>query len=260
MLNADTSDCSRNVVVTGYWPATNEMLRPWSTNAAQNPTGWVGENWRGKGFDVYAFFPEFPPDGDPMNDPFGSDGWVGAPDADLRVDFQDTSSDFWRIVDVYQPHVMITTSRGGSIGWEVEAFEGGHDGGTANPAEDWRSDQHGATTLPTQRSIEPRSWDAISTYRRGKRLNSQLPMDAVVAAATALDLTSVQIDDGTSGNYLSGFAALHGLYYNQLNPHNVAAGHIHVGVDVSTADARQLMEATLDAVLGQFNAAALPCP
>ena len=253
--------CPKNVVLTGYWPATNEMLRSWSTNPAQNPGPWIGQNWNGHGFDVYAFFPEFPPDGNPMNDPFGSDGWVGSPSSDLRVDYQDTSTDFWRIMDTYQPHILITTSRGGSIGWEVEGVEGGHGGSGADPANDWSSDQHGSQTRPTQSSIEPRSWSAISTYRGGNTLPSQLPMNDIVTAAQALNLESVQIDTtGTSGNYLSGFIALHGLYYNQVTPHNVAAGHLHVGISVSTVNAQSLMHATLDAVLSQFDPAVMRCP
>ena len=123
--------CAKKVVLMGYWPPTNEMLRPWSTNVAQNPGGWVGENWGGYGYDVYAYFPEFPPDGDPSNDAIGAPGAVGSPDFDLRVDYQATSADFWRIVDEQQPRILLTTSRGGEIGWEIEALEGGH--GLENP-------------------------------------------------------------------------------------------------------------------------------
>ncbi len=251
--------CPRNVVISGYWPNTNEMLRPWSQNAAQNPGGWEGQNWNGHGFDVYAFFPEFPPDGNPMNDPFGSDGWVGS--GDLKVDYQDTSADFWRLMDTYQPHIVVTTSRGGSIGWEVEAVEGGHDGGSGNPADDWNSDQHGSIGQPTQASVDARSWTAISTYRAGTRLSSQLPMAEIVTATQALGLESVQIDtNGTSGNYLSGFMGLHGLYYNQIASHNVAAGHIHVGISVSAANAETLMRTTLDTILSAIDPSSLSCP
>jgi len=253
--------CRKNVVLMGYWPPTNEMLRLWSQNPAQNPDTWIGANWGGYNFDLYAFFPEFPPDGDPSNDPIGSEGSVGSPDSDLRVDFQDTSADFWRIVDEYQPSILITTSRGGAIGWEIEAVEGGHgSAGNNDPALDWRSDGYGTVTHPTQATVDPRSWMAISSYRQGNRLTSQLPMDDIVAATSSLTGESVQIDMGTSGNYLSGFLGLHGLYYNQIASHNVAAGHIHVGSSVSTADARTLLTATLHAVLGQYDADALPCP
>jgi hypothetical protein len=253
--------CAKNVVVMGYWPPTNEMLRPWSTNPLQNPDGWQGEDWGGYGYDVYSFFPEFPPDGDPTNDQIGEPGAVGSPDFDLRVDYQATTADFWRIVDEYQPILLVTTSRGGEIGWEVEALEGGH--GMMNmgdPSKDWASDKSGQVQLPTMDTVEPRTWDAISMYRKGVTLPSQLPMDAIVDAAAALGLTSVQIDQGTSGNFLSGFLALHGLYYNQLAPHNLAAGHIHVGIDLPVADASALIDATLHAVLQQHPADAAACP
>lgn len=253
--------CTKNVVLMGYWPPTNEMLRPWSTNATQNPDGWIGKNWGDHGYDVHAFFPEFPPDGDPNNDAIGDDGAVGSPDFDLRVDYQATSADFWRIVDMLQPIVLVTTSRGGQIGWEVEAIEGGHGlGNNTDPAQDWASDKHGADPLPTEATIEARSWSAISTYRQGNTLPSQLPIDAIVAATSALGLTNVVVDQGTSGNFLSGFLGLHGVYYNSVTPHNVAAGHIHVGNGMPVADASALIEATLHAVLEQHPADSVECP
>ena len=30
---------TQNILITGYWPPTNEMLRQWSQNPAQNPGG-----------------------------------------------------------------------------------------------------------------------------------------------------------------------------------------------------------------------------
>ena len=254
-------DCAKNVVLTGYWPPTNEMLRPWSTDLQKNPQGWTGRNWGNYGFDVYAFFPEFPPDGDPMNDPFGTDGWIGSPDSVLRVDYQHSSVDFWQIVDRLRPHVLVTTSRGGALGWEIEAVEGGHDNATDDPANDWLADGHGEFTLPERDSIAPRSWAAISEYRRGRTLASQLPMQRILAATQALQLTEVGIDpDGTSGRYLSGFMGLHGLYYNSLNAHVVAAGHIHVGIDVPVENAQALLEASLHSILQPLNPLSLDCP
>jgi hypothetical protein len=249
--DGDGDPCHRNVVVMGYWPPTNEMLRQWSTNPDQNPDGWTGENWRDHGYDVYAFFPEFPPDGDPTNDQIGEPGAVGSADSDLQVDYQDTSADFWRIVDAYEPAILITTSRGGQIGWELEAVEGGHDGGTRDPAQDWSSDGYGPELRPTQASVDPRSWAGMSAYRQGSQLPSQLPLEAIREAALGLNLTSVEIDLGTSGNFLSGFLALHGLLYNADAAHSVAAGHIHVGFGLPNADARTLIETTIEVVLEQ---------
>jgi hypothetical protein len=235
----------------GYWPPTNEMLRPWSQNSAQNRGAWIGENWNGHGYDVYAFFPEFPPDGDPTNDSIGDPGAVGSPESDLQVDYQDTSQDFWTIVDTYEPAILITTSRGGQIGWEIEAIEGGHDSGGDNPAFDWVPDGYGDDLFPTEASVDPRSWTGIEIYRQGLQLPSQLPLEPIRVATEALALTSVVIEQGTSGNFLSGFLGLHGLLYNAAAPHNVAAGHIHVGVALPVEDAQALIEATLEVVLAE---------
>lgn len=253
--------CTKRVVLMGYWPPTNEMLRQWSTNAQQNPSGWQGENWRGHGYDVLSFFPEFPPDGDPTNDQLGEPGSVGSPDFDLRVDYQATSADFWRIVDEQQPSIIVTSSRGGEIGWELEAIEGGHgEDRDGSPAQDWTSDLNGRATRPTEATIDPRSWDAISTFRVGNTVPSTLPLDAILAATDALGLTQVAIERTTSGNYLSGFLGLHGIYYQQQTRFAVAGGHIHVGAALPVSTATPLMEATLEAILIAHPAERSPCP
>lgn len=255
-----------SIVLIGYWPPTNDMLRQFSTDSTQNPDGWAGQNWQGLGHDVYSFFPEFPPDNMPFNDPFGSDGWVGSADSDFRVDYQDTSADFWTVMDALKPVALITFSFGDFDNrWEIERVEGGHFGGST-PEFDWITDANGITQ-PTQDSIDPRSWDAISTYRDGNRLQTQLPVDNILAATAALGLANVFVDEtGTSGEYLSGFLALHGLYYNSLHNdpndpfRNIAAGHIHVGSSLSVADAKLLSEVTLTQVLNHVNSVQSPQP
>ena len=110
-------------------------------------------------------------------------------------------------------------------------------------------------------SIDPRSWQAISTYRLGRQLRSTLPVDAIFSATSALDLTEVAIDrSDTSGNYLSGFLGLHGIYYQQTHDHAFSAGHIHVGRQVTVPNAYQLMVTTLSTVLDAHPAHTLPCP
>ena len=242
--NSSTPEqCNNTVVVTGYWPPTNEMLRHLSANSQQNPGGWQGENWRNTGYNVYAYFPEFPPDGDPTNDAIGEPGSVGAMDADFQVDYQDTSADFWRIMDRHQPRILITTSRGGDIGWELEAVEGGH-----GQASEWTSDRWGQVTHPLAGSIDPRSTTMVERHAT-HRLRSALPLALIKQQTAAMKLTDVAIDDNTSGSYLSGFMGLHGLFYHQTHLHNVAAGHVHVGRHVSVYDARRLLETTLATVL-----------
>lgn len=51
----------KNILVTRFWHPTNEKLRRFSNNLEKNPEGWIGENWNGMGFDVYAYFPETDP-------------------------------------------------------------------------------------------------------------------------------------------------------------------------------------------------------
>ena len=100
------------LMVTGYWPPTNEMLRHFSQNSELNPSGWEGENWNNLGFDVVSFFPEFnPPDCSNCGQGYG----------DFEVDYQDTSQDSWRIIDEVKPAGIITFSRGfNNNSWELE--------------------------------------------------------------------------------------------------------------------------------------------
>ena len=111
------------------------------------------------------------------------------------------------------------------------------------------------------------SLNVQSQHWYGNRLQSQLPVDDIVSATSALGLANVFIDETeTSGNYLSGFLGLHGLYYNSLHndPNdpfwNIAAGHIHVGSGLSVADARLLSEVTLNQTLLHINSVAVSEP
>ena len=89
---------------------------------------------------------------------------------------------------------------------------------------------------------------------------SALPLDAIFDATDALAVTSVVIENGTSGNFLSGFLGLHGVYYQLHAKHALAAGHIHVGFGLPVADATALIEATVEAVILAHPADAAACP
>lgn len=82
------------ILVTGYWPPSNEGVRPFSTSATQNPTGWIGSDWESRGYDVHTYFPEFVPP-DCSN--------CGKGTGDLEVDYQDTTADFWPIANALAP-------------------------------------------------------------------------------------------------------------------------------------------------------------
>jgi len=101
----------------------------------------------------------------------------------------------------------------------------------------------------------------------GNQLQSQLPIHNIVAATSGYEFANVFIDEtGTSGNYLSGFLGLHGLYYNSLHNdpndpfRNIAAGHIHVGSGLSVDQAKLLTEVTLNETLLHINDSSVPVP
>lgn len=216
-----------NILITGYWPPTNEMLREFSDNAVQNPGGWIGGNWEGRGYDVFAFFPEFP-------------NGIGRGQGDFEVDYQDTSNDWWPLVAQLQPIGIITFSRANTTnGWELEG------GNRTYVASQWTPD-YLAPTRPTPElpimQFEPPLTERYST----------LPFAAIIAAVQAsganVNPFSTVIDDG---RFLSNFIGYHGCWYHALHASpsdpawNIAAGHIHVGQGTALNDARIATKVTL---------------
>lgn len=209
---------NKTVLLTGYWPPTNEMLRPFSADAEMNPDGWQGKNWQGSGYDVYAYFPEFP--GGTKVNPKG--------DGDFEVDYQDTLADFQRLTHQLKPEVIISFGRGPGP-WQIEV--------NAPWQQEWVNDY----SDPTQ--PEP--------INRNKALKTTLPAERIQQAVTAAvpDL-KVWIDhEGDPGRFLCAYLAYTGMQYQLENDHCLASGFIHVGKEVDVPTARKACEATLQAVL-----------
>lgn len=220
---------TNNIMITGYWPPTNEMVRQFSTSETQNPAGWAGGNWEGRGYDIYSYFPEFP-------------NGVGRGEGDLEVDYQDTSEDFWRIVNEVQPVALITFSRGRSgRNWEVE--------GVQRNLQNWVNDY----TAPFQPTPSPPDPSVPAGHVRP----STLPMqDIVDRLEDEYPVINPFIDaDGFGGGFLSEFIAYHGVWYQSLHSDpadpawSVAAGHIHVGTSVTTQQGIRATEITLRTLL-----------
>ncbi len=226
-----------NVLLTGYWPPTNEMLRPWSPNPAQNPIGWVGGDWEARGYNVYAFFPEFP--GGTTANPKGN--------GDFEVDYQDTSADWWPLLERLRPIALITFSRANTTnGWELEG------GNRTYTAAGWSPD-YLAPTRPTAEMplyYEPHLLERWST----------LPMNAIVAAISAeVPALAAFISPIDDSKFLSNCIGYHGNWWHDLHAapedplRNYAAGHVHVGRSVSTADGRLGTAVTLRVLLAHVD-------
>ena len=203
------------ILVTGFWPPTNEMIRHFSQNIFLNDN-WEGENWQDRGYNIISYFPQFSdPDCDNCGQGYG----------DLEVDYQDTSTDFWDIVEEHNPVAIITFSRGYiDYSWELEF--------NYYNRTNWYPD-YSTPTLPTP---NPPDEDVESFYLR----NSTLPMDDIMDAVNETDLgLDAYIDvTGHPGRFVSEFMGYHGVWYHDINVEScVVAGHIHVGglIDWDTA-------------------------
>jgi len=199
------------ILLTGYWPPTNEMIRHFSQNDSLNPIGWQGNNWENRGYDIVSYFPEF-------SNPECSSCGQGY--GDIEVDYQDTTEDFWPITGVNSPLGIITFSRGFmDQSWELEY--------NAYNRTNWYND-FTSPFLPT-----PNPPDSIEEnyYLR----NSNLPMEEIVSAISNLNIgLNPYIDiNGDPGHYVSEYMAYHGTWYRDLHQFGdnncIAAGHIHVG-------------------------------
>lgn len=224
-----------NIMLVGYWPPTNHMLRPFSQNPAQNPSGWVGGNWESRGYNIHSYFPEFPDGGGP-----GARG-VG----DFEVDYQDTDEDFARIVAELRPVAILTFSwtagrqHHNNADWELEARN--------RNRSSWLDDY----SAPAQPAMVPPD----PTLPANAERYSSLPMREIRDAVNAADVgVSSYIDDYSStaaGSFLSEYLAYKALRYHDENSDpagdawNIAAGHIHVGQNTTPAAAALATTVTL---------------
>lgn len=224
-----------NVLLTGYWPPTNEMLRQFSRNIDQNSNGWVGENWEGRGYNVYAYFPEFP-------------AGFGQGEGDFEIDYQDTSNDWWSLLPQINPIAIITFSRASNdLNWEPEG------GNRTYAAAQWTADDEDPfrpddPALPIV--SEPPLTERYST------LPIAQIMANVAGSGAAVTLLASVLDNG---RYLSNYIGYHGCWYHDLHadpvdPNWVAcAGHVHVGYAMTLEAAVQATEVTVRTVLAHVD-------
>lgn len=230
-------NCLPNILLTGYWPPTNEMLRQFSKNLAQNPGGWVGENWEGRGYNIYAFFPEFP----------GGTGVNPKGDGDFEVDYQVTSNHWWPLVEKLRPTALITFSRANTVnGWEMEG------GNRTYPSASWTADY----LVPLRPTPELPIYNEPALNVRW----SSLPMNLIVAEVSASGANVAPfIEPIDSSRFLSNYIGYHGNWYRDLfadplDPYRCyAAGHIHVGASTQLAAAVLATEVTVRTLIAHVD-------
>jgi hypothetical protein len=221
------------ILVTGYWPPTNEAVRRFSQDPVKNPGGWQGSDWMGSGYDIVSYFPEFA-------NPNCNNCGVGM--GDLTVDYQDTTADFEVITDQHRPIAILTLSRGfPGNSWEVESNQFNRNV--------WFDDfipPRMPDMTPPDSSLDP---DAL----RLTALPAQEIVDAVSAANVGVSPFICYTQSG--GAFLSEYIAYLGVWYQAR--HNdptlpdwcVTAGHVHVGVDVTWPAASAAVDVTLGTIV-----------
>jgi len=226
-----TRQGNNKILLCGYWPPSNEGIRPFSQNHLLNPNGWIGENWENRGFDIVSYFPIFP---DPDCESCGQ----GA--GDLEVDYQDTSEDWWNIVDSINPIAIITFSRGYiDHSWELE----------------WQYFNYFYWTADFTYPYYPTPTPPDSTVPVNTRRYSSLPMDSIVSKIDSSGLGLMPYIDYTlgAGSYLSEFMGYHGVWQkakmDSMNMPCIVAGHVHVGGLIDWDTARQAVEITVREVI-----------
>jgi len=225
------------IMLTGYWPPSNEAVRQFSPDPVQNPGGWQGANWEGRGYDIYAYFPEFSP-------PTCTSCGTGT--GDLEVDYQDTFADFFTLANAIQPIAIITHSRTNAlISWELEMNQ--YNRST------WTND-YVAPTQPTPSPPDP-------TVPAGTLRLTTLPVQQIV---NDINTAGLQVNPNicfsqSAGGFLSGFIAYLGVWYQDMHrsPTDpawcVSAGHIHIGRSVPWPLAQQASEVTLRTLIAHVD-------
>ena len=222
---------NNKILLTGYWPPSNEAIRAFSQNHLLNPDGWIGEDWENRGYDIVSYFPIFTePDCESCGQGYG----------DLEVDYQDTSEDWWNIVDSINPIAIITFSRGYiDYSWELEWQYFNYFYWTGD-----FTDPYYPTPTPPDSSVP------VLTRRY-----SSLPMDSIVSKIEDSGLGLTPYIDYTqgAGAYLSEFMGYHGVWHkarmDSLNIPCIVAGHVHVGGLIDWDTVRQAAEITLREVI-----------
>ncbi len=212
----------RNIMLTGYWNPTGQMIAQFSNNSYLNPSGWKGENWEGWGFDIYSFFPT-----------------PGVYNGTFEVDYQDTWEDFWSIAEEINPIAIISFGAGAGP-WEIEY--------NARNLDSWVPDN--------DPPYQPTPCPPDDTKPPGYVRHSTHPVQSIADAVNNQTTINAWVDwSGNPGAYLCEYMAYLGMWYQDIHSSTNdsypcwASGFIHVASSVPLGDAIEATEITLREVI-----------
>ncbi|NNE03530.1 MAG: hypothetical protein HKN52_10225 [Eudoraea sp.] len=244
---------TKNILLIGYWPPTNIMLKQFSRRRIQNEGNYVGENWEGLGYNIFAFFPDFNDDDVFEYDRSIPEFPVGT--GSFKIDYQDTFRDFVWATEYYKPCAIISFSRMGD--WEEIVLEPGH-----MVCEEWAPDK----THPTQPSKSIPYW--LNHYtglgEAGTYLQGSLPRNKIVEAAVSTpELDGLRIWAAgtldTTGDFLSNYIGALGARYKKDHGYSEpgyqcrVSGHVHVGGGTPVEKVKVFSEVALRETIGYID-------
>ena len=206
-----------NIMLTGYWNPTGQLIAPFSTDPYLNPGGWKGENWEDRGYDIYSFFPT-------------PDTYNGT----FEVDYQKTWEDFWDITDQIKPIAIISFGAGAGP-WEIEY--------NARNLNSWVNDYN----PPYQPTPCPPDDTVPANYVR----HSTLPVQEIQDAVNENTSINAWVDwSGDPGAFLCEYMAYLGMWYQSINKNDTenpcqASGFIHVKNTITVNDAMEAVNITV---------------
>ena len=215
-----------NIMITGFWNPTGQMIKSFSTNTYLNPEGWKGENWEDSGFNIYSYFPT-------------PDIYNGT----FVVDYQNTWNDFWNITSDINPIAIISFGAGNGP-WEIEY--------NARNLKNWINDD--------KRPYQPTPTPPDDTVEEDYVRHSTLPIEEIQNAVN--DGTNIEawIDwEGNPGKYLCEYIAYLGMWYQNIHgsPSDqyrcMSSGFIHVNSGVPVDEAMKATNITIRKTIEYLN-------
>jgi pyrrolidone-carboxylate peptidase len=217
----NTQNNKGNIMVTGFWNPTGQMIKPFSTNKYLNPKGWKGENWKNLGYNIYSYFPT-----------------PGQYNGTFEVDYQDTWNDFWNITSEIQPIAIISFGSGNGP-WEIEY--------NARNLEYWTNDDNPP--------YQPTPCPPDDTVEAGFVRHATLPLEEIRDAVNAGTNIEAWIDwDGNPGRYLCEYMAYLGMWYRDIHNSStdspcIISGFIHVNANVALEEAVIATNITIEKII-----------